>query len=193
MRGVGSAQTNPTWVRWLEIHKVLWQLRMDYKNASKWVLDNVARLCGRTQSIGVGSCTRKRRILFSFGNWIAVLADHLGRRNGCAGGCGRANTIKGNNQKPEEQIRVRLNESLTWYSTCLTKALKSCRLGVNPGWCIGNRRWCMGNPRHWKPKALHWKPKALPLGYFIVACQAGKRCAPHAASQICQFTPVYGC
>jgi hypothetical protein len=36
------------------------------------------------------SLTRNGRILFSFGNWIAVLADHRGRRNGCAGGCGRA-------------------------------------------------------------------------------------------------------
>ncbi len=44
---------------------------------------------------------------------------------GSPAGEGGANTIKGNNQKPEEQIRVRLNESLTCYTACLTKALKS--------------------------------------------------------------------
>ena len=36
----------------------------------------------------------------------------------------RANKIRGNNHKLEEQIRVRLNESLT-YTTCLTTTFRS--------------------------------------------------------------------
>ncbi len=99
---------------------------------------------------------------FYLRNWIAVLADHPGRRNGCAGGCGRENKVKGNNHKLEEHARVRLNESLS----CNNMPDHNVRILTS----------------RCEPSAMHRKPEALPLGGVVVASQAVKQNASKAAS-----------
>ncbi len=69
-------------------------------------------LCRTTRRIG-RRFFKTEEFFAGWGNWIAVLADHLGSWEECAGGCGGANKIKDDNLKLEEQIRGRLKARRT--------------------------------------------------------------------------------